>query len=91
MGGSLKIPDMLVKYLGEFLPQIRRQLILFIMNTIDEGNIQAQYLKGDKRKKQTNPHKQVEPQEKQRKKKNKKKCNEKNILETTQEEAPSTQ
>jgi hypothetical protein len=65
MGVSLKSPYMLIKYLGEFLPHICRKLMLFRPNTIDEANIQAQYLEGDKQKKQTNPHKQVEPQEQQ--------------------------
>jgi hypothetical protein len=91
MGVSLKSPDMLVKYLGELLPQIHRQLMLFRPKTIDEANIQAQYLEGDKQKQQTNPHKQVEPQEKQRKKKNKKKWNEKKVVETTQEGTPPIQ
>jgi hypothetical protein len=43
--------------------------MLFRPNTIDEASIQAQYLEGDKWKKQTSMHKQVEPQEKQRKRK----------------------
>jgi hypothetical protein len=63
MGVSLKSLNMLVKYLGALFPQIRRQLMLFRPKTIDEASIQAQYLEGDKRKQQTNPHKQVEPQE----------------------------
>jgi hypothetical protein len=63
MGVSLKIPYMLVKYLREFLLHICRQLMLFICKIIDEADIQAQYLEGDKQKQQTNPHKQVEPQE----------------------------
>jgi len=80
MGVSLKITNMLVKYLGEFLPHISRKLMLFRPRTIDEANIQAQYLEGDKEKQQTSAHKQVEPQEQQRKGKNKKKWNEKNIV-----------
>jgi hypothetical protein len=63
MGVSLKSTDMLVKYLGEFLPHIHRQLMLFRPKTIDEASIQAQYLEGDKRKPQTSTHKQVEPKE----------------------------
>jgi hypothetical protein len=57
MGVSLKSIDMLVKYLGEFLPQIHRQVMLFILKTIDEANIQAQYLEGEKWKQQKNPQK----------------------------------
>jgi hypothetical protein len=82
---------MLVKYLGALLPHIRRKLMLFRPNTIDEASIQAQYLEGDKQEQQTNRHKQVEPQEKYIKKKNKKTWNEKNIVATTQEETPSIQ
>jgi len=63
MGVSLKIPDMLAKYLGEFFPYICRKLMLFIPNKIDEANIQVQYLEGDKQKQQRNPHKQVEPKD----------------------------
>jgi hypothetical protein len=63
----------------------------FIPKTIDEANIQAQYLEGDKQKQQTNPHKQVEPQEQQRKNKNKKKWNENKVVVATQEETPSIQ
>jgi len=48
MGDSLKIPDMLVKYLGEFLDKIHRQIMLSIPNTIDDASIQAQYLEGYK-------------------------------------------
>jgi hypothetical protein len=66
MGVSLKSPDMLVKYLGALLPHIHRKMMLFRPKTIDEANIQAQYLEGDKQKQQTNPHKQVEPQEQRR-------------------------
>ena len=76
---------MLVKYLGEFLPQIHRQLMLFRPNTIDEANIQAQYLEGDKQTQQTSTHKQLELQEKQRKRKNKKKYYKKKIVVATQE------
>jgi hypothetical protein len=60
---------MLVKYLGELLPQIFRQLMLFRPKTIDDDIIKAQYLEGDKRKQQTNPHKQVEPQEQRERRK----------------------
>jgi hypothetical protein len=42
MGVSLKSPNMLVKYLGALLSQIRRQLMLFRPKTIDEASIQAQ-------------------------------------------------
>jgi hypothetical protein len=87
---SLKSPDMLVKYLGALLPHIHRQLMFFRRKTINEANIQARYLEGDKRKPHTT-HKQVEPQEQQRKRKNKKKWNEKKIVATTQEETPSIQ
>ena len=48
MGVFLKIPYMLVKYLGALLPQICRQLLLFRLKMIDEDNIQEQYLEGDK-------------------------------------------
>jgi murein tripeptide amidase MpaA len=89
MGVSLKITNILVKYLGALLHQIHRQMMLFRPNTIDEANIQAQYLEGDKQNPQTT-HKQVEPQEQQRNRKNKK-WNEKNIVETTQEETNSIQ
>jgi hypothetical protein len=88
MGVSLKSLYMLIKYLGAFLPHIQ-QMMLFRPNMIDEANVQAQYLEGDKWKKQASTHKQVEPQEQQKKKK-KKKWNEKKIVETTQEETPST-
>jgi hypothetical protein len=70
---------MLVKYLGELLSHICRQIMLFKPNKIDKASIQAQYLEGDKQKQQTGTHKQVEPQEQQIKKKNKK-WNEKNIV-----------
>jgi hypothetical protein len=63
MGVSLKSTYMSVKYLATFLPHICRKIMLFRPKTIDETNIQAQYLEGDKKKKQTSPHKQVEPQE----------------------------
>jgi hypothetical protein len=65
-------------------------MMLFRPNTIDEAIIQAKYLEGDKQKKQTSTHKQVEPQEKKKEEK-KKKWNEKNIVATTQEETPSIQ
>jgi hypothetical protein len=39
MGVSLKSLDMLVKYLGTFLPRIHKQMIFFITRTIDEVNI----------------------------------------------------
>jgi len=45
---SLKILDMLVKYLGELFPHIHSKLMLFIPNTIDEAKIQALYLEGEK-------------------------------------------
>jgi hypothetical protein len=50
MGISLKIPYILIEYLGASLPQIRRKLKLFRKNMIDEVSIQAQYLEGDKKK-----------------------------------------
>jgi hypothetical protein len=52
----------------EFTKELRKreiciQLVLFIPKKIDEAIIQAQYLEGDNKKKQTSTHKQVEPQE----------------------------
>jgi hypothetical protein len=61
---SLKSLDSLVNYLGTLFPQTHRKLIRFIQNTIDEAKIQPEYLEGDKRKQQTEPHKQGEAQEK---------------------------
>jgi hypothetical protein len=74
---------MLVKYLGALLPEIHRQLILFIPKIIDKASIQEKYLEGDKWKPQKSTHKQVEPKEQQRKRQKKKKWNEKKIVETT--------
>jgi len=42
MGFTLKSPDMLVNYLGEFLPHIHKQFMLFRPKMIDEASIQAQ-------------------------------------------------
>jgi hypothetical protein len=36
--------------LGEFLPQIQQQMMFFKHNKIDEENVQAYYLEGDKKK-----------------------------------------
>jgi hypothetical protein len=41
MGVSLKSLDMLIKYLGAFLPQIHRQVMLFRPNMIDEDSIKS--------------------------------------------------
>jgi hypothetical protein len=61
MGVSLKSLEMLVKYLVEFLPHIRRKLMLFRLKKSDKANIKEKYIEGDKRKKQASAHKQVEP------------------------------
>jgi hypothetical protein len=90
MGVSLKSLDMLVKYLGALFPHIRRKLMLFIPNTIDEASIQAQYKR--ETSEETNKSSQASRTTREtEKKKNKKKWNEKKIVETTQEETPSIQ